>query len=67
MQIKNVSYWLDSEVKEWDFKEILESTQFYINEKDHLVISFDKGDVAPMYMGVVTFEIPNDVLKEIRK
>ncbi len=64
---KDVIYWLDGEVKEWDFKNITDKTQFYVNDKGNLVISFDEGDVAPMYMGVVTFEIPNDVLKDIRK
>lgn len=62
-----VAYWLDEEMEEWNFKEITENTQFYINENNHLVIIFNEGDVAPMYMGVVTFEIPTEVLADIRK
>lgn len=64
---ENVWYWLDEEMEEWNFKTITDETQFYINENNHLVISFNEGDVAPMYMGVVTFEIPEEVLAEIRK
>ncbi len=64
---ENVTYWLDSDVDEWNFKSIDDDTQFYINEKGNLVISFDEGDVAPMYMGVVTFEIPNSAIADIRK
>lgn len=65
---ENKMYWLDdAEVEEWNFKQITDDTAFYLNEKGNIVISFDEGDVAPMYMGVVTFEIPEDVVKDIRK
>lgn len=64
---ENVSYWLDDEMEELNFKTISEDVSFYINEKDHLVISFNEGEVAPMYMGVVEFEIPEEVLRDIRK
>lgn len=60
-------YWLDEEIAEWNFKSITEETQFYMNESGNIVISFDEGEVAPMYMGVVTFEIPAEVLEDIRK
>lgn len=64
---ENKHYWLDDEIEEWNFREITPDTQFYINENNNLVISFNEGDVAPMYMGVVTFEIPAEVLDGIRK
>lgn len=64
---ENAAYWLDEEMDEWNFKEITEDTQFYINADNKLVISFNEGEVAPMYMGVVTFEISEEVLTEIRK
>lgn len=64
---KNVSYWLNDEMEEINFESIAEENPFYINEKNHLVISFNEGEVAPMYMGVVTFEIPDEVLAAIRK
>lgn len=63
----DVMYWLDSDVSAWNFKAIDADTEFYVNEKGRLVISFDEGKVAPMYMGVVTFEIPDRVIDGIRK
>lgn len=63
-----IYYWLDDEdMKEWNFEEITDETSFYVNEIGNVVISFNEGDVAPMYMGVVEFEIPAEVLAEIRK
>lgn len=64
---ENVQYFLDSEVPEWDFKEIKEDQNFYINDKGNLVISFDEYEVAPGYMGAVSFEIPREELTSILK
>lgn len=47
-----------------EFKAIKADQQFYISDKGKLVISFDKYEVAPGYMGIVEFEIPSDVLKK---
>lgn len=59
-------YWLDDEeIPEWNFNKITDETEFYINENGNVVISFNEGDVAPMYMGVVTFEIPNEIINDI--
>lgn len=60
-------YWLDGEVEEWNFKSITDDTNFYINDAGNIVIGFNEGDVAPMYMGAVEFEIPADVVSDIRK
>lgn len=60
-------YWLDDEVEEWNFKEISEDVDFYINESDKLVVVFDEYEVAPGYMGVVSFEIPTEVVEPIVK
>lgn len=62
-----VYYWLDDEIEEWNFKAITEETSFYLDERDNVVIGFNEGDVAPMYMGTVEFEIPAEVLSDIRK
>ncbi len=62
-----VMYWLDEETDEWNFKAITDETSFYLNEKGNVVIGFNEGDVAPMYMGTVEFEIPAEVLADIRK
>lgn len=62
---ENVRYWLDSEVPEWDFQSITADSTFYINEDGKLVIVFNEGDVAPMYMGSVEFVIPTEVIQDI--
>lgn len=64
---ENVLYWLNEEVDEWNFKSISEDTSFYLNENGNIVIGFDEGEVAPMYMGTVEFEIPANVVSDIRK
>ncbi|MDE5866591.1 MAG: RsiV family protein, partial [Lachnospiraceae bacterium] len=64
---ENVYYWLNDEIVDWNFKSITDETSFYLNEKDNVVIGFNEGEVAPMYMGTVEFEIPADVLNDIRK
>lgn len=62
-----VCYWLDQEIEECNFKTITDETAFYLNESGNVVICFNEGDVAPMYMGAVEFEIPAEVLEDIRK
>lgn len=65
---ENMIYWLDDPVMpEFNFTSIKEDTQFYLNDNGNIVISFNEGDVAPMYMGVCTFEIPEEIVKDIRK
>lgn len=64
---ENVYYWLEDEITEWNFVSITEDTSFYINADNQVVIGFNEGEVAPMYMGTVEFEIPNEVLDGIRK
>lgn len=67
VQDENVYYWLNDEIDELNFKTITEETSFYINENNNVVISFNQGEVAPMYIGDVEFEIPTEVLDDIRK
>lgn len=65
---ENVHYWLDDEdIPEWNFRAITEDTSFYINGDDQVVIAFNEGDVAPMYMGCVEFVIDDAVLAGIRR
>ena len=64
---ENIYYWLDDEIEEWNFKAITDETSFYLNDKGNVVIGFDEGEVAPMYMGTVEFEIPAEALQGIRK
>jgi hypothetical protein len=44
------------------FEKITANHNFYINQDNKLVISFDKYEVAPGYMGVVEFIIPTEIL-----
>lgn len=55
------TYWLDDEL---GFETIAKDQSFYINNEGKLVISFDKYEVAPGYMGVVEFVIPTDVIAD---
>ncbi|MCH1968737.1 RsiV family protein [Romboutsia hominis] len=48
-----------------NFKFIDKNQDFYINKNGELVICFDKYDVAPGYMGLVEFTIPNNVIKPL--
>ena len=60
-----VYYWLNDEVEEWNFTQLPPDTDFYVNEAGDLVLVFDEGEVAPMYMGVVEFTIPAQDLSDI--
>lgn len=64
---EQVYYWLHDEIEAMNFKSITQETSFYLNEVGNVVIGFNEGDVAPMYMGAVEFEIPAEVLAGIRK
>ena len=64
---EDLIYWLDDElIGDENFDCITEDTSFYVNETGNVVICFNEGDVAPMYMGVVEFEIPAEVLVGIQ-
>lgn len=47
------------------FTSISSDQQFYITADNKLTISFDEYEVAPGYMGMVTFEIPTEVIREL--
>lgn len=47
------------------FKLIESDQDFYITPENKLVISFDEYEAAPGFMGVVTFEIPSTLLKDL--
>ncbi len=59
-------YWIEGIEEDIEgFEEISVNQSFYINEDNKLVISFDKYEVAPGYMGVVEFIIPIEVLSDV--
>ena len=47
------------------FTTIQSHQNFYITTNHKLVIVFDKYEVAPGYMGIVEFEIPSKLLKDV--
>lgn len=47
------------------FETISKDQNFYINHDGKLVISFNKYEVAPGYMGIVEFVIPTDALSDV--
>ena len=53
-------------IKEFEFNKIEKDQQFYIDENGQIVIAFNEGDTAPMYMGCVQFTIPKQVTEGIR-
>ncbi|WP_199171903.1 anti-sigma-V factor rsiV [Sporosarcina sp. P13] len=61
---KNAAY-LTSEGADPEFHSIQANQNFYITADHKLVISFDKYEIAAGYMGVVTFEIPSDILSDV--
>ncbi len=61
------SYFVDSDLPDTDFRSITADQQFYIRSDNQLVICFNQGDVAPMYMGAQEFAIPDSVIAGIRR
>ena len=62
----SVIYNLNSDIPDWDFETITDETSFYLNENEEIVICFNEGEVAPMYMGCVEFVIPNEIVADMR-
>ncbi|MBU5444565.1 DUF3298 and DUF4163 domain-containing protein [Paenibacillus sp. MSJ-34] len=54
-------YWVEGPMS---FETIAKDQSFYINDQGKLVISFDKYEVAPGYMGVLEFVIPTDAIAD---
>lgn len=62
---KNKFYWvegIEQKAAMQLFEKISKDQNFYINTESKLVISFDKYEVAPGYMGVIEFVIPTEIL-----
>lgn len=64
-QDKDKVYWLEDEMAE-NFNSIIKDQKFYINKDNELVICFDQYEVAPGYMGVQEFIIPNDIVASLQ-
>lgn len=61
------TYFLDDDMPEDDFQQIDADQNFYIDSANELVIAFNEGDVAPMYMGTQEFVIPESAIADILK
>ncbi|MCC3867714.1 anti-sigma-V factor rsiV [Terrisporobacter mayombei] len=61
----NDVYWIDDEMD--IFTKIKKDQGFYINDKNEIVICFDKYEVAPGASGLVEFTIPKEVTKQLMK
>ena len=61
------SYWLNDEMVDNNFEKIEKNQDFYINDKNQLVICFDKYDVAPGSEGLVEFAIPQKIVENLMK
>lgn len=60
------SYFInDPDLPDDNFQEIKADQQFYINKDNQLVIVFQEGEAAPMYMGTQEFVIPEKEIKDI--
>lgn len=56
-------YWVNDDT--FPYEGIKADQAFYITKEGDLVISFDKYEVAPGYMGICEFTIPYDIIKDI--
>lgn len=68
MKEEDKFYWIEEDDMEVDyFKEIKSNQNFYINESNQLVITFDKYEIAPGAEGSPEFIIPIEVIGDILK
>lgn len=64
----DTEYWIDSvEGPEYDFQEISPAQDFYFDSDGNLVLCFNEGEAAPLYMGTVEFTIPKDITEKLLK
>lgn len=59
-------YFLDDPDMEDGFQAISTGQNYYINSEGKIVIAFDEYEVAPGYMGVQEFVMPDEALAQIR-
>ncbi len=65
---EGIVYFLDGEDMPGEvFDKIQPDQNFYFNQDGEIVIEFDEYEVAPGYMGIVSFIIPRDVTEALLK
>jgi len=62
MEDEDLTYFI-KKVDNSGFESVSENQNYYFNESNELVVSFDEYEVAPGYMGVVEFVIPSDLIE----
>lgn len=62
---ENIAYFIDSDIPEMDFAGLTGEESYSFSDSGELVIYFDEYDVAPGYMGVVSFTIPLEVTGQL--
>ncbi|MFZ7103774.1 MAG: DUF3298 domain-containing protein [Peptococcaceae bacterium] len=65
---ENKIYWVRGIELDFSFEpfdKISAEQNFYINSEGKLVVSFDKYEIAPGYMGILEFEIPTEILADL--
>lgn len=60
-------YFIDTDMPETEFQEIKADQNFYRNEDGQIVLVFDEYEVAPGYMGMVEFVIPDEVTESLMR
>ncbi len=63
----NLTYWIDNNALGYDVVEINDKHNYYFNDNGDLVISFDKYEIAPGYMGLPEFVIEKKEINKIMK
>ena len=62
---ENIAYFIDLDLPEMDFAGLTGEESYSFSDSGELVIYFDEYDVAPGYMGAVSFMIPLDVTGQL--
>ena len=62
---ENIAYFIDSDIPERDFAGLTGEESYSFSDSGELVIYFDEYDVAPGYMGAVSFTIPLEVTGQL--
>lgn len=64
----DAEFWLNSEEgPDYDFTEISPAQDFYFDTNGNLVLCFNEGEAAPLYMGEVEFTIPREITDKLLK
>ncbi len=64
-QSDDVAYFIDTDMPDLNFKAIRADQPYYVDANGDLVLSFDKYEAAPGFMGTFTMTIPAEDLTDI--